>query len=33
MWLDGPGEHPDTMRRAEQTLDALGIRRRGEATR
>lgn len=33
MWLDGPGEHPDTMRRAEQTLDAFGIRRRGEATR
>jgi tRNA dimethylallyltransferase len=32
MWLDSPGERPDTWVRAHAMLEARGIRRRGETT-
>jgi tRNA dimethylallyltransferase len=31
MWLDGPGERPDTQWRVEQALADRGLRRRGDA--
>ncbi len=32
MWFDGPGEHPETLHRVEDALDARGLRTRGDST-